>query len=117
MKYQYIIGYIEDEEYRIGLVEFSGEFADGRNPYEFLGYANEKKYYGEREYAVEIDGKLLRIFGKRSSTGVPAEFETEEYYTKQYFISWDEEYDYHRNNLIFPPAEQKTIKDLYIDLQ
>lgn len=71
-KYKHFLGYIENDEYYAGVYNYSGEkgdsmFTEGRNAYEVAGYGEAKKYYGNRIFAVETEGELLKIF--KGSTG------------------------------------------------
>lgn len=114
MKHRYIIGYIQDEEYRVGLAGFCAILQDGKNPYEVFGHNNAKKYFGRGVYAVEIEGKRLRIFEGHDGQSIPAEFETREEYTEQYYMKRSEEYTCYRNTTIYMPTARYTIKDLTV---
>lgn len=57
----FFFGYIQNDEYYIISLH------TGQNPWEYVGYANEKKYFGSYNYAVEVDGKMTVVFKKRST--------------------------------------------------
>lgn len=95
-KYAHMIGMISCDEYwfmrgkggRQG--GYSG-FIVGRNPYDALGYGDYKKYYGDLQHAVEIDGKLFRIYGGGIEGNPPLEYETSEKALAQYFLTEKDE--------------------------
>lgn len=65
-RYKHLIGFIENDMYKTGLHGYFGKdeaaFKDGISCYKFLGYSNNKKYYGASIFAVESNGEILRIY-------------------------------------------------------
>lgn len=88
-KWKHIIGIIGVEEYWIDQVAYP-TFVCGRNPYKVFGYENYKKYYCYFQHAVEIDGKLLRIYGG-GSNDIPPEFTQKEDSRREYFLNIEDE--------------------------
>ncbi len=65
-KYGHFIGYIQDDIYKIGIINYSGEddlyIMPGRSAYSICGYDNAKKYYGGGVQAVETDEGIMQIY-------------------------------------------------------
>lgn len=59
-KYKHLIGFIENDKYKTGLMYYDS-FIDGRSSYSFYGYRSAKKYYGGLCQAVEIDGQIIEL--------------------------------------------------------
>ena len=102
-KWKYIIGYIQGRSYQIGLPRYPN-YANGRNPYDYLGYLNSKKYYGGGQFAVEKEeGKLAIYFGSGSS--VPPidsiiDVENHKWRFEQYYIDTKREKQLMESNFI-----------------
>lgn len=52
----FLFGYIQNDEYYIILLH------TGKDPWEYAGYADEKKYFGSYRFAVELNGEMKMIF-------------------------------------------------------
>ena len=92
-KWKYIIGIIKGPYFGVGLVRYE-DFANGRNPYDYLGYSDNKKYYGGGVHAVDENGKKLVIYcgGTYSSPiEIISNLKDEEWRLGQYYISEEEE--------------------------
>lgn len=95
-KYMYVIGYIENDEYLLGLKD-SSNFVFGENPYDVFGKSGTKKYYGAGHYGIEEDGQILHIYeGRPFSSKCPPELDTNEnqqyYVTKKQAKKWKEDW-------------------------
>ena len=64
-KFEFVIGYIENDEYKLGLKYGCLGFMCGKNPYqvyeEITGETVGKKYYGSTHFGIEKEGKKYNI--------------------------------------------------------
>lgn len=59
--YRHLVGRIVEDTYTHW---HYGEFITGRSPWDFLGYSEAKKYYGNDIFGVETEDGVLQIFDK-----------------------------------------------------
>ena len=92
-KWKYMIGVIRGAYFGVGLLRYE-DFANGRNPYDYLGYSNDKKYYGGGVHAINENGKKLVIYRGGSYSPpihIVSNLKEEEWRLEQYYISEKEE--------------------------
>lgn len=114
-KYRHLIGYHNNDKYRYGVGNYcSGNrwaFRPGQSPYTYLGYANEKKYYGAEMFGVEKDGKILCVYSSSSSNEMPVGegCEHNELFS-QYEPSREQQYQYMKDNNKWTPSNYSKDK-------
>ena len=62
VKQTYIIGSIKNDKYYYGTTFINRKYIPGPSPWHYLGYKDEKKYFGKYTFAIEQDGELLQIY-------------------------------------------------------
>lgn len=101
-KYRHLIGYHNNDKYYYGLDEYEGSgrvaFQPGQSPYTYLGFINEKKYYGNNVFGVEKNGEVLCVYSSTtSSTPVGNGCAHAENFT-QYVPTEEQQYEYMSKN-------------------
>lgn len=61
-KYKHVIGYIENNNYYLGLQDIGVDFIKCRSPYTYYEHFVNKKYYGDGVYAVKYNDSINAIF-------------------------------------------------------
>lgn len=61
-KYRHILGFISNDDYYTGFINYINGFKWGRSPWDYCGYKGYKKYYNFYSYAIALDGILTRIY-------------------------------------------------------